>query len=107
MLTIDNRIKDIYSNPVGHDIIKKMLLQMGHSDIIIKNPVVGNIKLKALPKLFSGYFDKDFLDTLLEILNSEPDTPCKDDCSVTHVWWKEAVFYQIYPRSFKDSNGES
>lgn len=24
----------------------------------------------------------------------------------THAWWKEAVIYQIYPRSFMDANGD-
>jgi alpha-glucosidase len=25
---------------------------------------------------------------------------------VTRAWWREAVFYQIYPRSFSDANGD-
>lgn len=25
---------------------------------------------------------------------------------MNRTWWKEAVIYQIYPRSFMDSNGD-
>ena len=28
------------------------------------------------------------------------------DHSESPTWWKEAAFYQIYPRSFADSNGD-
>ena len=30
----------------------------------------------------------------------------KEECKMERKWWKEAVVYQIYPRSFKDSNGD-
>ena len=53
-----------------------------------------------------GKVDEGFVNTFLELLNSEPDIPRTDSCSATRAWWKEAVFYQIYPRSFNDSNGD-
>ena len=106
MLTKNSRIRDVYANPVGRDVLKKVLLQMGRSDSILRNPLVGSIKLKVLPKLTKGKVDEAFLMTLLELLNGENDIPRKDDCNETSAWWKEAVFYQIYPRSFKDSNGD-
>ena len=106
MLTLNHRIKDLYKNPVGKDVIDKLLLQMGYSEVLIKNPIVGNIKLKALPKLTRGFVDDDFLNAILELLNSEPDTPMKYEGPKKPAWWKEVVFYQIYPRSFKDSNND-
>src|SRR5215469_17776243 len=32
-------------------------------------------------------------------------TPTQGDTS-ERKWWKEAIVYQIYPRSFKDNNGD-
>jgi oligo-1,6-glucosidase len=106
MLTQNSRIRDVYAHPVGHDILRKVLLMTGRSDRILKNPLVGGLRLRTLPRLSAGKICPGFLDALLALLNGEPDKPRTDCAAETPAWWKEAVFYQIYPRSFKDSNND-
>lgn len=103
-LTLDSTIGELYQTPVGHDALAKVLLQLGLSEKLVTNRFVASKKLKTVAKLTKGKLGESFYNSLLELVNSEPDAARALRGEIIPKWWKEAVFYQIYPRSFCDSN---
>ena len=106
VVTKDTPLGEIMKTPAGHDIIMKALYSVGLSGGMLRKGPLSKLTLGKLQKLTAGKIDDSFIASLLGILNIEKDTPLGDDCEIEKKWWKEAVFYQIYPRSFKDSNGD-
>jgi len=105
-LDFNSKVKEIYSNPIGHDVIRKLLLQLNKKETLITNPVISNLRVRTLSALTKKKLGAGFFNTLLELLNSETDRPLKGSKEIAKTWWKQAVFYQIYPRSFQDSNAD-
>ena len=99
-------LKDIYANPIGRDLIETLLAQTGLPAIAVTNPLSARLSLSALQKLSGGKLDDGFVSAMVELLNSQSDAAPLEPATITRAWWKEAVVYQIYPRSFADANGD-
>lgn len=103
MVTLDSSIADIYASPVGHDVLT---MACHHAQIptwVLQTRLMKVLKIKSLSR-FTKDLDENFYQTLIQLINAEQDTPPSIDGEIKHTWWKEAVFYQIYPRTFMDSN---
>jgi oligo-1,6-glucosidase len=106
-ITLSSRIKDVVANPIGHDALAKILLQLNAPAAVLNDRLLGSVKLGQLQKVAKlGKIPPEFFGSLLDLLNSETELPTASPEAIAPKWWKEAVFYQIYPRSFQDSNGD-
>ncbi|MCL2378204.1 MAG: alpha-glucosidase [Defluviitaleaceae bacterium] len=97
-LCLNSKVRDLYSHPLGRDIVDKLLLQLGRPEWSLDK--VSGLRLKTLKRIAGRKVGPEFFNAVLDLLNSEPDIPSNEEAFPSPAWWKEAVFYQVYPRSF-------
>ncbi len=105
-VTKESRLAEIFKTPSGHDLLARLFYSLGMDESVIEKTFIKNIKLKSLKYLTFNKFNDVAIDAFVNLLNCFDFKEDEKQCDIKQAWWKEAVFYQIYPRSFKDSNDD-
>mgnify|MGYP001024653746 FL=1 len=105
-ITPGTTLKEAMKNPMAKDMLEKLMLALRLPTEALEKPAVANLKLSALTTFTLGLLDKKTFQTIFNMFNLEQDAIITDEGVLEPKWWKEAVIYQIYPRSFYDSNGD-
>ena len=104
-ITPQSTLKEVMATPVGNDLVAMVAYHAGIPDKVIHNPVVENMRLTSIQKLLGDKLPMATVEHLCKLLGYTPEKVITKD-EVDPKWWKESVIYQIYPRSFMDSNGD-
>lgn len=105
MITKHSTLRDVYRTPAGKDALTMVLTSAGKSPKLIDNPLIGSMRLAALDRLLGKQMGGT-AQLLIDFLNRDTEILPPSSGAIYRKWWKEAVVYQIYPRSFQDSNGD-
>ena len=99
-ITPNTTLKEAMVNPMAKDVIEKLFLVLRLPTDLINSGIMGKLKFKTLTTATAGLLDKKTVQMVCDMLNLEKDEVITDQGEMTEKWWKEAVVYQIYPRSF-------